>query len=152
MNRRELMNLVSVGTLAASLPVAIASCTDDTEESESSAPDTNTPDTEPVPRADGFAEIGTVAELEEVGFLANIRFQGSRVIVTRDPANANALIAVNAICPHAACTVVWNETTFDCPCHESIFNLDGTVASGPAVEPLGIFEVKIEGDRVFVKV
>ena len=149
MKRRELMNWVSVGTLAASLPVAIASCKDETpDEPASSSTDADTI----IPREDGFAEIGTVAELEEAGYLANVRFQGSRVIVTRDPANANKLIAVNAVCPHADCTVEWNETTFDCPCHESIFNLDGTVASGPALEPLSIFEVKIEGDRVLVKV
>ena len=146
MNRREFMNWVSVGTLAASLPVALAAC-----QSETSIDPTSS-SSDSLPREDGFATIGTVAELEEAGYLANIKFQGSRVIVTRDPANADMLIAVNSVCTHAACTVEWNEKTFDCPCHGSVFNLDGTVASGPASEPLGIFEAKIEGDQVLVKV
>jgi Rieske Fe-S protein len=48
------------------------------------------------------------------------------------------LRAVSASCTHKGCIVTWNnaECTWDCPCHGSIFAMDGAVVHGPAVEPL----------------
>jgi Rieske Fe-S protein len=48
------------------------------------------------------------------------------------------LHAVSTTCTHMACAVVWNgaERSWDCPCHGSRFNWDGTVLEGPAVKDL----------------
>ncbi len=48
------------------------------------------------------------------------------------------LEVVSAVCTHMGCTVNWNnaEQSWDCPCHGSRFQTDGTVLEGPAYEPL----------------
>jgi len=148
MNRREFMNWMGLGALATSLPVAIAACQSDTADAPADAPAT----ADSTATADGFEAIGTVAELDEAGALASKNFQGTQVVVTRDPANPDAVIAVNSLCTHQGCTVDWDGGAFACPCHGSSFNPDGTVASGPAGEPLPVYEAKIEGDQVLVKV
>ena len=41
-------------------------------------------------------------------------------------------------CSHLGCSISFNQTagSFDCPCHGSRFNLDGSVLHGPAQAPL----------------
>ncbi len=45
---------------------------------------------------------------------------------------------VDTTCKHLGCEVHWNsaENTWDCPCHASRYNYDGTVIEGPALKPL----------------
>jgi Rieske Fe-S protein len=45
--------------------------------------------------------------------------------------------AISASCTHKGCTVTWNnaDRTWDCPCHGSIFAIEGSVIHGPAMEP-----------------
>jgi Rieske Fe-S protein len=61
---------------------------------------------------------------------------GEKIAASRD--DAGRLQLVSATCTHKGCTVTWNnaDRTWDCPCHGSIFEPDGTVVHGPAREPL----------------
>jgi cytochrome b6-f complex iron-sulfur subunit len=66
-----------------------------------------------------------------------------RLYVIRD---ANAFHVISAICTHLGCNVQWKGTEFDCPCHGSRFNPDGTVIGGPAPAPLSWFEANESPD------
>ena len=55
----------------------------------------------------------------------------------------------SAVCTHAGCNV--SEVvggTIDCKCHGSKFNLDGTVANGPATTPLEPKAITVQGDSI----
>ncbi|MBI4879647.1 MAG: Rieske 2Fe-2S domain-containing protein [Planctomycetes bacterium] len=58
---------------------------------------------------------------------------GRAVALFRD---AEGVYAVSLICTHLGCVVKSTPTGFECPCHGSRFGLDGTVAKGPAPQPL----------------
>lgn len=69
-------------------------------------------------------------------------------IVITQPA-AGDYKGFSATCTHAGCTL--NEVidgTIVCPCHGSKFNLDGSVANGPATKPLTSEAVSVQGDSI----
>jgi cytochrome b6-f complex iron-sulfur subunit len=139
-SRRRFLGWMSVGALASSLPVVIAACSSsDSSLSVSSSPQ-------------GFQEVGNLSELNKGSILVNQGLSKGPVLIARDPANLNALIAVNPTCTHAGCTVNWqaSQKAFVCPCHGSKFNPNGEVMRGPAAKRLATYEAKIEGTQVLV--
>ncbi len=69
------------------------------------------------------------------------------VVVTQP--SAGVFKGLSAKCTHKGCTVdKVADGTIDCPCHGSKFNLDGTVANGPAQEPLATENVTVQGDSI----
>ena len=150
MDRRTFLGWVGVGMVASSLPIAIAACSSNSAKSDNS-PNRNTPANST--RNDGFQTAGTVAELNEKGFILTKEL-AAPVIVIRDPNNSNNLAAVNPTCTHKGCTVAWkaDKKLFVCPCHDSQFSPDGKVVKSPADKPLPTYQAKIEGNSVLVKV
>ncbi len=57
------------------------------------------------------------------------------------------------ICPHLGCHYHWNPQTqhFECPCHGSVYTIDGKVIGGPAPRPLDTLPEKVEGGTLWVK-
>ncbi len=69
------------------------------------------------------------------------------VVVTQP--SAGVFKGFSAKCTHAGCTVnKVADGTIDCPCHGSKFNLDGSVANGPATKPLEAQAVTVQGDSI----
>lgn len=68
---------------------------------------------------------------------------GPFLIARTGPAAFNVLTAV---CTHEACTVNgYNGLLFVCPCHNSKYTTDGTVANGPAFQPLRRYAATFAG-------
>jgi len=75
--------------------------------------------------------------------------QGKFYLVRLDD---GGFLALSARCTHLGCTVEWDEQrkAFPCPCHASIFDPRGEVASPPATRALDLFPVQIQGGVVKV--
>jgi cytochrome b6-f complex iron-sulfur subunit len=56
--------------------------------------------------------------------------------------------AFNAVCTHLECTVQYKADTSQmwCACHNGLYDLSGTVVSGPPPRPLESFTVKLRGE------
>ncbi len=67
-------------------------------------------------------------------------------------AGASQMIAFDARCPHLGCAVHGAQKLFICPCHGSLFDLDGSVKLGPATRPLTGLQVTFDGTQAVVKV
>ena len=69
------------------------------------------------------------------------------VVVTQP--TAGEFKGFSARCTHKGCVVnKVADGTIDCPCHGSKYNLDGSVANGPATMPLQAKAVAVEGDSI----
>ena len=62
----------------------------------------------------------------------------------------NDVVAFSPQCTHLACAYHWDDPshTFMCPCHNSVFSIDGTVLGGPAPRPLDRFMTRIESGKL----
>ncbi|MDZ4234562.1 MAG: Rieske (2Fe-2S) protein [Dietzia sp.] len=71
-------------------------------------------------------------------------------IVITQP-TAGTFSGFSSVCTHAGCTVSEViDGAIVCPCHGSRFNLDGTVANGPATRPLDSKPVAVQGDSIML--
>jgi Rieske Fe-S protein len=69
-------------------------------------------------------------------------------IVVTQPA-AGDFKGFSSVCTHAGCNVSEIvDGVIVCPCHGSKFNLDGSVAGGPATKPLEAKPVAVQGDSI----
>ncbi|MDM7922890.1 MAG: ubiquinol-cytochrome c reductase iron-sulfur subunit [Pyrinomonadaceae bacterium] len=72
---------------------------------------------------------------------------GRNVAVFRD---GEGVFAISTICTHLGCIVKAGTTGFECPCHGSGFEKDGTVRKGPAPKPLPWLKVSKSGSTYTV--
>lgn len=67
--------------------------------------------------------------------------------------SSEELTVFSPICTHLGCHYKWNPVTshFECPCHASVFAIDGKVVGGPAPRPLDTLPYKIESGKLYVE-
>jgi glycine/D-amino acid oxidase-like deaminating enzyme/nitrite reductase/ring-hydroxylating ferredoxin subunit len=91
-----------------------------------------------------YLKRGDVADVDDItpGTGAIVRSGARLLAVYRD--DDGALSARSAVCTHVGCIVRWNatESSWDCPCHGSRFDVHGSVLNGPARTPLAVAELE----------
>jgi cytochrome b6-f complex iron-sulfur subunit len=99
------------------------------------------------PEAGRVVEAGPVAEFTPSSVTP---FPQGRFYLVR--LADGGFLALSSKCSHLGCTVPWNEQTktFPCPCHASVFEMDGEVRNPPAPRPLDLHPITIEGGVVKV--
>src|SRR4051794_18988345 len=90
--------------------------------------------------------------LVEVGgsLLGKIAGRADPIIIAR--VDEGRFVAVDALCTHQQCTVAYSALgqTFDCPCHNSSFEIDGRVVAGPAPRPLRAYSAQFDGTSLTI--
>ena len=67
--------------------------------------------------------------------------------------DSGQIIALEPQCTHLGCAYHWDDSRkqFLCPCHTSVFSVDGKVLEGPAPRPLDRYEAKVENNKLLVR-
>ncbi|MBJ7905385.1 Rieske 2Fe-2S domain-containing protein [Streptomyces sp. NPDC003656] len=131
-----------LATGAATLAVCCVGCGG--EDSAGSTADATpaTPENGSAPAAQALART---ADIPEGGGKI---FADEKIVVTQ-PVKGEYK-AFSALCTHQGCAL--NQVadgTVDCPCHGSRFRItDGSVAHGPATQPLAAKPIKVQGNSI----
>lgn len=139
--RQKVLIGAGVGLLAS----VLAACTTYGKKPEASGDTATT--IQPPPTTGGTApeQNNVIAKTSDVPVGSGVIV--GEVVVTQ--AAAGDFKGLSSTCTHAGCTV--NEVAggkIICPCHGSKFNLDGSVAQGPATKPLASQPVAVQGDSI----
>ena len=103
--------------------------------------------------ADGFVRVCSVGDLPTVGAV-QAEIAGHKVAIVR--ASAGDIHAIDDTCSHANVSLSEGDVEdgeIECWLHGSRFDLRSGKPTGlPAVTPIAVYPVKIDGDDVFVSV
>ena len=99
-------------------------------------------------RGPGGQSTGPLAAVANipVGGAVAATLDGQPILLTQ--AKAGTIVGLSAICTHQGCTALPRGGQLLCPCHGSIYALDGSNVSGPAPAPLPPVAVHVVGGEV----
>lgn len=110
---------------------------------------------------ESWIDVGDISYLTpsqpvEMAFHRN-RVDGWKVIsekltawVVKTP--SGGVTAFGPHCTHLGCAHHWDtaKNQFVCPCHNSLFSIDGKVLFGPAPRPLDRYTAKLDGSKLLL--
>lgn len=109
-----------------------------------------------------YMEVGNVGSLsigqpQDMNFQVRVTDAYLQQEVTRSiwviKHSPSELTVFSPICTHLGCHFKWNPETrhFECPCHGSVWTIDGKVVGGPAPRPLDTLPYKIDNGKLYVE-
>ena len=101
---------------------------------------------------DGFEKLASLTDIPDNGVLGVSRSNGQRICLIRSGGRISAVsdtcthqefeMSLGDVLPDGTIQCAWHGARFDCA--------TGEVKQGPALFPLPVFEVRVEGDDVLV--
>lgn len=84
--------------------------------------------------------------LQQVGGFKTFQINSKPVFLIKTA--SETFLALSMVCTHQGCTVdyVSSSKIFDCPCHDSQFEQNGTVRKGPAARNLDTYRTEYKSD------
>lgn len=147
MERTEFLHkLIVRGSIAALFPgLILQSCEDDSMDDFKPSGGSDPPGNITIDLSDPM-----YAALQSEGGSVSLP---SRSIIIINKGN-NDYTALSSVCTHQACTVSYNKTTntLPCPCHGSLFDINGSVLNGPAGSPLRRYTISIDMNTLTIHV
>jgi Rieske Fe-S protein len=113
--------------------------------------------------ADTFIKVGKAEAFKpgqpvKVDVFADKRDAWNRVVKVKVGSawvmrEGDKLRAYTTVCPHLGCAVDYDGdvTRFKCPCHKSVFGMDGKVESGPSPRPMDDLELEEKDGVVAIR-
>jgi len=142
MKRNEFIKGIAVGgSILFSAPLLFNSCSKE--------------DTEPGPGSPNNGDGELVIDLSDSKYSAlgsdgGFAYAGDIIIIR---ISSSSYIAFSKICTHQQYTVSYNKSTgqMSCPGHGSLFDTNGNVLKGPAVNPLKKYSVTLSNNKLTIK-
>jgi Rieske Fe-S protein len=94
-------------------------------------------------------ELSRYPDLEDVGGWVHVDVGGRRLVVGQ--VAEGCYVAMDRICTHEGCDIELRFGRFVCPCHGSVFAVDGTVQAGPAPLPVAVYPAAPKDAAIWVK-
>lgn len=90
------------------------------------------------------------AALATVGGALLIEIGADTVMVIR--ATDTTVVALSAICTHAGCSMDYDSAAHEltCPCHGSVFSMNGQVVTGPARRAVKVYTATLANNLITV--
>ena len=94
--------------------------------------------------------IGAESRIQP-GEALSLDFSGQKILVLKTD---QGVAAFSRRCTDLGCLVSWNKERqqFLCPCHQGVYDKNGTNIGGPPPRPLDRFEVIKRGEQLYVNV
>ncbi|GAA0405328.1 Rieske (2Fe-2S) protein [Microbispora corallina] len=141
---------VIFGAGGAGLAVALTACAGYSSGDSQAVPaaDQGTADSTATTAEGGGGGGDAIAKTSDVPVGGGKVLEDQKIVIVQP--TAGDFKAFSAVCTHQGCTVgSVSNGTINCPCHGSKFSAkDGSVANGPATQPLAEKKITVNGDSI----
>ena len=92
-------------------------------------------------------DLDKVEKLKKVGGWSILKIKDKQFLFIRD--TEKTVKVLSPLCTHKKCTVAFNPESkkIECPCHQSLYDLNGKVLKGPASKSLKLYESSLSEEK-----
>lgn len=158
LTRREFFNRTVQGAAIIAFPsilgTVLESCSTNSNPVSASVSSSNLSTIQTTPKNNVITlNIDSSSPLSTVGNAVLLQYTNGNLLVDR--ADQNTFNALSAICTHQGCLITGYDSgskRFVCPCHGSMFGLNGQVVNGPAQRALPQYQTQFNNNQLNISI